>query len=560
MGGFLQRLRQWWDAADRNQKVLTAGGGLFLVMLLAGIFFFASKPKMSLLFGGLSPSDQGSVAAELEKDGIPYTVDQQGSVFVPANQAADARMKLAQADKLPKAVGFGDKAYAEIGMMNTPEVEKARLKSILEQQLDQSIESMDGVASANVQIVLGTKSLIDDQQTQSTASVTISPRSDAVISKSQAKAVAQLVASAVPNLTTAGVTVVDSGMNVLFDGKGDDFTEGQVTTELATQQAEEKRIEKGLQSMLDQVYGPSSTIVKVNLQMNFDDKKWTETSETPSDKLPISKIQETMQGGGAAPIGPAGAASNTNGLAGAPAGVTTTSGSNGSTYTLTQNQNDFLKNTKVMQVQAASGAITSMAIDVIGNSAKVTSQQDIQQIINGYLGSLAKNPAFTSQVTLTKFDTSQAKEMAAAASQAAGQQRIQQILSLLPIAALIGIGFIVLKQVSKFSKFAPLPALQTSAGEFSGGEGLAMMSGEAGPANYDSLALGRGTDANHASTGRSGPISPEEDEDDDDEGNVRIKSIGTKVNVPLEQLKKMGDKKPEVVAMLIKGWMAEEGR
>lgn len=563
MGGFIQRLRQWWDTADRNQKVLTVGGSAFLLLMLAGIFYFASRPKMSLLFGGLTPADQGGVVTELEKDSIPYDIDAQGSVFVPSNMVADARMKLAQADKMPKTVGFGDKAFAGIGMMNTPDVEKARLNAILEDQLDRSIESLAGIQTASVHIVLGSTSNIEDQNVSSSASITVSPRGDALISKSQAKAIALLVASAVPNLRPAGVTVVDSSMNILFDGKGDDSTDGQVSNNLATEQAEEKRVERELQGMLDQVYGPNSSIVKVNLQMNFDDKHWTQTTQTPSDKLPISKIQETMQGSGAVPGGAAGMASNST--VGAPAGVTTSTTSNGSTYTMTQAQNDFLKNSKTMEVQAASGEVTSMAIDVIGNSNKIKNQKDIQQIVNGYLGSLTQNPAFTSQVTLTQFDTSQAKAAAKAADGAASQQRMQQILSILPIAALIGIGFFVLKQISKFSKFAPVPALQGAGGlggRLSGGSLAASLGGggfDGDDDGFDSPTLGRGEDG--TAVGKPRPKrGPQEEDDDDDEESIRVKSIGTKVNVPLEQLKKMGDKKPEAVAMLIKGWMAEEGR
>ncbi|HJP82933.1 MAG TPA: hypothetical protein VJ835_05455, partial [Fimbriimonadaceae bacterium] len=41
--------------------------------------------------------------------------------------------------------------------------------------------------------------------------------------------------------------------------------------------------------------------------------------------------------------------------------------------------------------------------------------------------------------------------------------------------------------------------------------------------------------------------------------HVDVPSIGNKINVPLEQIKKMSNEKPEVVAMLIKSWLLEEG-
>ncbi len=48
--------------------------------------------------------------------------------------------------------------------------------------------------------------------------------------------------------------------------------------------------------------------------------------------------------------------------------------------------------------------------------------------------------------------------------------------------------------------------------------------------------------------------SDEDDEDDD----VSIDSLKTKVDVPLEQIRKMARKNPEVVATLLKSWMMEE--
>lgn len=554
MGGFIQKARQWWEVADRNQKVLTVGGTAFLVLLLAGIFFFASKPKMQLLFGGLSASEQGSVVTELEKQGIPTDFNEQGSVMVPSNMVAEARMKLAQANKLPTTTGFGDADLAKIGIMNTPEVEKERLKNILEQKLDQAIESIDGIENANVDIVLGDTSPFIQDQRKASAAVTVTTRADANVTKAQGRTIALLVKNSVPGLGMGDISVVDNNMNLLFDGHADASSNGAISDRLATEEAEEKRREQQLQSMLDQVYGPNSTIVKINLDMNFDDSAFTETKNTPSTKLPTTKIEESMNGGSLNPGGPAGTASNSNNQAGAPAAGSINPSS--SAYTLTQTQNDYLKDTKVTNVKEASGDLKSMAIDVIANSNVVKDQANVQNIVNGYLGSLSKTAGFTSQVTMVKFSDSAAKLQEKAASAEASQQRIQQIISLLPIAALIFIAFIVLKQVTKFSKGGGLPVMTSLRSE--SGE---MMEAGGGYENFggggeSSLALGSGPAGTQAAA-RRGPKNPDFPEEDDDDDPVRVKSIGTKVNVPLEQLKKMGDKKPEAVAMLVKGWIAE---
>ena len=47
-------------------------------------------------------------------------------------------------------------------------------------------------------------------------------------------------------------------------------------------------------------------------------------------------------------------------------------------------------------------------------------------------------------------------------------------------------------------------------------------------------------------------------EDEAEAQLAAIKGISRKVNVPLEQIKKMSSDRPETVAMLIKGWLLEE--
>ena len=44
------------------------------------------------------------------------------------------------------------------------------------------------------------------------------------------------------------------------------------------------------------------------------------------------------------------------------------------------------------------------------------------------------------------------------------------------------------------------------------------------------------------------------------EANPEIRPIKDRLNIPLEQIKKMAEEKPEIVAMLVKSWLLEEGR
>lgn len=527
--------------------MMTIGGGVFLILLLVGTFFIASRPKMSLLFGGLSPAQQGSVVTELEKLGINTDFNERGDVLVASDQVANARMKLASENKLPTTVGFGDDELKSLGVMETPAVERERLKSILESKLENSIDSIDGIESSRVQIALGDTSSFVREQQPATASVTITERGDSEINKEQGRTIALLVANSVPGLQMDSIAVLDSRMNLLYDGKGNSSVSGLVSEKLQTQQSEEERRARELQGILDQVYGPQSAIVKVNLSLDFDHQQYTQETHIPSEKLETGKQTETMSGNSANPIGLAGATSNLNGQAGGAPG--TPSGvAGGAKYTMTKSENGYEVDTKNTTMELAAGSLKSMTIDVIANSDKVKDVVQLQSILDGYLGAHLNTAGFTDKVTLVKFDTSQATTVLAAAKSQAMSQRIQQIISILPILALIFLGFIVMKQLSKFART---------------GNGFALPRPNSGM-----MALGPGGEMSNHGGNHLRPVKTPEglelavrnaSASHDDEGSsIDVGHIQTKVNVPLEQIKKMSDKRPEAVAMLIKGWLMEE--
>src|SRR5579862_1240021 len=302
MGGLVLRIRQWWDTADRAQRTVTIGGGAFLALMIVVTLMFAVRPHMTPAFIGLSPADQDSVVTELQKAGITPEINERGDVLVPSDKVAESRMKLASAGKLPSTSGWGDKELAQLGIMETPEVEKERLKTILEGRLSENIQSVDGIGSARVQIVLADKSAFVQDKKPATASVTISERSGNSIGNSQAHAIATLVANSTPDLSVNNVSVINNRMEVLWDGKQMDTASGAINSKLQAQVSEARRREAELQGLLDPAFGPHNVIAKVDLELDFDEKSTDSTTFDPV-KLPTAKTVESMGPGGAPATG-----------------------------------------------------------------------------------------------------------------------------------------------------------------------------------------------------------------------------------------------------------------
>lgn len=590
MAGLFIRLRTWWENADRNQRLVTVFGGAFLLVLLIGTFVVASRPKMATVFANLSPGDAGSVQMEIEALGLPVTMDEGGNIRVPSDKVAFVRARLAQNNKLPKSAHPGYEGLTSMGYMNTPKVEEERLKSMLEGELAKSVELFDGVDAARVHITFGVDSPFVSEKKRAQASVTVSERAGATINAVQGKAIATLVASSVPGLDAKAVSVFTRSGQAIFDGSSSDEGSTQAVTKLELERKESVAKRDELQQILNQVVGPGNAIVSVNVALNVDQVNETKDSQEPTEKaISEEKINESMGGGNPnAAVGGVGPGESNIGQPATPPNSSTSSGD----YTMKHSNVQRGVNRTVSSIVKGVGEIKGMSVTVFLNKPKAGQGEDqakldaeapqkeeaVRRAVNTFLGLQRANPGqadpdlsqplsfvpkegYTGQIISYPFDDKIEVASTKAASEAQSSARFQQILSILPIAALVGLGFFVMRALSKIGR-AALPnqpqfaaagvgmlpsgslALPDTTLHIPGSgetdlESLKRRAREAG-VSEDEL------EAAIASAGEKG-LSIED-----------IPSIANRVNLPLEQIRKMGEERPEVVAALVKSWLLED--
>jgi hypothetical protein len=137
---------------------------------------------------------------------------------------------------------------------------------------------------------------------------------------------------------------------------------------------------------------------------------------------------------------------------------------------------------------------------------------------------------------------------------------MQQMFSLLPIAALLIVGVLVVKQVGKLAKPTTMtmvaPNGQVFQGSLGGGGFVASAGGPDNPASPQSVeayqrAISKYTDAELAEMGEDGIIYRDTDE------ILEVEKIREKKSVHLSAIKQMAKDRPEPTAMLIKTWLTE---
>jgi flagellar M-ring protein FliF len=554
MAAIILRIKDWWEGADRTQRLVTVFGGAFLALLLGLTFWFAGRPRFAPLFVGLSPADQGMVVEELTAQGIPTDINGQGAVMVPIDKVEWARMRLAQSNKLPDPGPKGMEWLDSLNSFSTPAQEREKIKAAKEGELARSIQTLEGIKSALVHISFGKDSPFGDEAVPPSAVVNITEAANATLSPDQGKAIARLVQNAVPGLKPDQVSVVNSAGQLVYDGEQASSAEAVASQKISAEIAEAKRRETDLQRRLDIAFGPGNTVAMVQVKLNMDAVTEQAVDFQLGDKKVTEKATETMAEAGATSGGPAGIESNS------PASAPGTSNADGLRYSSEVTANQYPSTEIRTQTKKAAGELVGLTVSVIANSDKIEDPAVIQSILNDYLGASRGQEGFSASVQSVPFDTEAAEEQKKAAASAASQANMQQYISLLPVAALLVVGFMVTKALGKIPGKhltmalpgggtvrtpAPQPGLP-------GGAAALPPAQPEGPKVTTIEELAKTEPEVAEALAAMGVETIDE--------SVDVAGIRQKIDVPLEQIKKMSRQKPQAVAMLLKGWLLEERR
>lgn len=306
MPDWREYLRLLQARATKLPKITWAAGGVILVSLTVVAWLEMAGPPYVVLDEGLSPSDGGKVIAQLQKLGIPYQLQAAGDVIlVPAPQLAQARLQLGQAQVPGSDVSTAWDRLENAPMTASDLAQSSMAQQALELSLQQSIESMSGIHTAQVFLAIPPDTPFLADQPKPTASVVIA--ADDVAAQSQGEAIANLVAGAVPGLSAAQVTVeTTSGVAVYPVGNG-----MTTSTQLATVAQVENTATARIAGLLIPLVGAGNFQTDVSANLDFTQTHTHQISYGPGHLITHEVNDSSSQSGPSqAAIGIPGALSN----------------------------------------------------------------------------------------------------------------------------------------------------------------------------------------------------------------------------------------------------------
>ena len=263
---------------------------LALMAFFAFLIVRATAPQMSPLFTDLSVEDSSAIIKDLERQGIPYDIKNDGAiVLVPKEQIPRLRMKLAEGG-LPKGGGVGYEIFDKSDALGaTSFVQNINHLRALEGELSRTIRAIDRVQQARVHLVLPERPLFSREKAEPSASIVLKVRG--TLEAQQVRAIRHLIASAVNGLKPQRVSVVDETGRLLADGSADDAGGGATADERKL--AYERRMREQVESIVTSVVGPGHA--RVQLTADFDFNRITQTSDKFDPESRVVRSSQTRE-------------------------------------------------------------------------------------------------------------------------------------------------------------------------------------------------------------------------------------------------------------------------
>ena len=307
------QLTRMYEKLNRAQKMVIVGTLFAVIGFIVFLVLYTSASRSgeyAVLFDHLSGKDAGLIIQELDKEGIPYKIPQDGVIEVPKNEVYKVRIAIASKG-LPKESHVGFELFDKQEFGSTDFDQKVKFLRALEGELARTIQALQPIESAVVHLALPKESVFVTKSTPPTASVMIKTVDGMRLSRKQILGIKNLVAAAVANLKPENVKIVDEFGEPL---DATDETEGErVKQQIAYRNRFEKLYEEKIVNMLAPFIGGTSRVVaKVTADFDFSRRQSTEERYDPENVVRSEQSMEEKRTGPApqSPGGVPGAVSN----------------------------------------------------------------------------------------------------------------------------------------------------------------------------------------------------------------------------------------------------------
>lgn len=370
------------QAQPANMMVRQLGVMLALAISVAlgvAVVLWSQTPNYSLLYSSLGDREMNAVVSGLQQSGVDYKIAA-GTVLVPSGQVDELRLKLAGLG-LPRGGGQGFELLdKDMGFGSSHSIEKVRIRRALEGEIARSIVTIQSVRSARVLLAIPKQSVFLRHRKKPSASVVIDMHQGRTLDKGEVAAILHLVSSAVPQLETAQVTIVDQ-KGALLSSKTATDSMSMTNNQFEYKQGVEEHLIRRVESILLPIVGEESIRASASVDVDFTETEQTQEQFNPD--LPALRseqiTEENNQLGSAG--GVPGALSNQPPPAGVAPEVLGASGEGaGSAQTMNSNKRaikNYELDKKISHTKLSTGRVKRVTLAVVIDNKQTISDEGV---------------------------------------------------------------------------------------------------------------------------------------------------------------------------------------
>ena len=210
-----------YNKLTKEQRIIITAAIVGIVGFLIFLVVYTSKDKSldryEVLFDSLSSSDAAKVIEQLEKENIPYKLENDNIIKVPKEVVYKQRISIASLGIPKDSNGVGFELFDTQEFGATAFDQDIKYLRALEGELSRTIEALSPIDSASVSLALPKESLFVEKAIAPTASVMINIVDGRRLSSRQIRGIKNLVSAAVAKLTSQNVMLIDGEGETLGD-------------------------------------------------------------------------------------------------------------------------------------------------------------------------------------------------------------------------------------------------------------------------------------------------------------------------------------------------------
>jgi flagellar M-ring protein FliF len=360
-------------------KITLAACALGFLAAAVFILKMAGAPSYTTVMTGVDPAKASQITGALSSAGIQSQIENGGTaIAVQKGKETAATVALASKGLNSTATQPGFEILDKQKLGASSQQQQIAYQRGLEGTIANTIGQIQGAGGAQVHLTLSQDNLFADESRPATAAVLI-PGDSAAMEPSAIRGIANLVASSVPGLKPAQVTITDgAGTMVWPAGDGSGSGDGTLPSKTAAEARYDAQLEGSLNAMLAQTLGAGKAQVQVHSDLDVDK---TDQQQLAYDKKGVAlsekKVSESLKGTGAGAAGAAGSPSNLPGYA-----ANAASGGGNNNYKNTTTDTQFGVGKTVTKTSKAPGSVNNVQVAVLVDKNAHLAGADITALTN----------------------------------------------------------------------------------------------------------------------------------------------------------------------------------